>query len=102
VKVVKNKLAPPFRVAEFDINYNEGISRSGSILDVALDMGLIEKRGSWFSFGDKQLGQGREPTKRTIAEDKNLESDILAAIRLKMTGGKEEEPEKKKDGEKAD
>jgi recombination protein RecA len=95
VKVVKNKLAPPFRIAEFDINYNEGISRSGSILDVALDMGLIEKRGSWFSFGDKQLGQGREPTKRTIAEDKKLEADILAAIRSGMSGGKADEKEEK-------
>ena len=91
VKVVKNKMAPPFRVAEFDINYAEGISRSGSILDVALDMGLIEKRGSWFSFGDKQLGQGREPTKRTIAGDKKLEAEILAGIYEKMNGETAEE-----------
>ena len=85
VKVVKNKLAAPFRIAEFDINYNEGISRSGSILDVGLDMGIIEKRGSWFSFGGEQLGQGREPAKATIAGDKALQKKILDAIRDKST-----------------
>lgn len=84
VKVVKNKLAPPFRIAEFDINYNEGISRSGSILDVALDLGLIEKRGSWFSFDSEQLGQGREPAKATIASDKKIEEKIMKAIREKI------------------
>jgi recombination protein RecA len=83
VKVVKNKLAAPFRIAEFDINYNEGISRSGSILDVALDMGVIEKRGSWFSFAGEQLGQGREPTKATIAGDNEMQKKILAEIREK-------------------
>ena len=94
VKVVKNKLAAPFRIAEFDINYNEGISRSGSILDVALDMGAIEKRGSWFSFGSEQLGQGREPTKATIAGDSALQKKILAAIREK--GNPTTEKDKKK------
>ncbi|NOY75401.1 MAG: recombinase RecA [Kiritimatiellaeota bacterium] len=88
VKVVKNKLAAPFRIAEFDINYNEGISRSGSILDVALDMGIVEKRGSWFSFGSEQLGQGREPTKATIASDQALQKKILTAIREKGTAPK--------------
>ena len=98
VKVVKNKLAPPFRIAEFDINYNEGISRSGSILDVALDMGIVEKRGSWFSFGSEQLGQGREPAKRSIAEDKKIQESLLKAIRGKI---KPEPEEKKKTPAKA-
>ena len=84
VKVVKNKMAAPFRIAEFDINYNEGISRSGSILDVALDLGIVEKRGSWFSFGSEQLGQGREPSKASIGSDKKLEEKIMSAIREKI------------------
>ncbi|MBN1865273.1 MAG: recombinase RecA [Victivallales bacterium] len=84
VKVVKNKLAAPFRSAEFDINYNEGISRSGSILDVAMEFGLIEKRGSWFSFGGEQLGQGREPSKAAIAGDKKLEGKLMNSIREKI------------------
>lgn len=84
VKVVKNKLAAPFKTAEFDINYNEGISRSGSILDVAIELGIVEKRGSWFSFDSVQLGQGREPAKATIATDKKLETKIMSAIREKI------------------
>jgi len=84
VKVVKNKMAAPFRIAEFDINYNEGISRSGSILDVALDLEIIEKRGSWFSFDSEQLGQGREPAKASIAADKKLENKLMTAIREKI------------------
>ena len=68
VKVIKNKMAPPFRQAEFDIMYNEGISKAGSILDVATDMGILEKRGSWFSLDGEQLGQGRDQTKALIAD----------------------------------
>ena len=81
VKVVKNKLAPPFRIAEFDIMFNEGISRTGSIIDVATTMNIITKKGSWFSFQDKQLGQGREQTKETIKNDPKLEKEILQLIR---------------------
>lgn len=84
VKVVKNKLAPPFRKAEFDINYAEGISRAGSILDVGIDLGIIDKRGAWFSFDGEQLGQGREATKKYIVENKELEEKILKMIREKM------------------
>ena len=72
VKVVKNKMAPPFRVAEFDIMYNEGISKVGSILDVATDLGFLEKRGSWFSFEGEQLGQGRDQTKALLASNPEL------------------------------
>jgi recombination protein RecA len=72
VKVVKNKMAPPFRIAEFDIMYNEGISKIGSILDVATDLGFLEKRGSWFSFEGEQLGQGRDQTKALLASNPEL------------------------------
>ena len=72
VKVIKNKMAPPFKVAEFDIMYNEGISKTGSILDVATDMGIVEKRGSWFSFDGEQLGQGRDQTKALLASNPEL------------------------------
>lgn len=84
VKIVKNKLAPPFRIAEFDIMYAEGISRAGSILDVALDMKLLEKRGSWFAFEDDQIGQGREQAKQAIADDENLQKKLLQKIREKL------------------
>ncbi|MDD5727302.1 MAG: recombinase RecA [Victivallales bacterium] len=84
VKVIKNKLAPPFRAAEFDIIYSEGISRAGSILDVALDNNIIEKRGSWFSFENEQLGQGREATKNLLQENGGLQEKILQAIREKF------------------
>ncbi|MFA6814747.1 MAG: recombinase RecA [Lentisphaeria bacterium] len=84
VKVVKNKLAAPFHQAEFDIMYDEGISRSGSILDVALDMKLLDRRGSWFSFEEEQIAQGREQTKKAIATDKGLEERILAKIRVEL------------------
>lgn len=84
VKMVKNKLAPPFRVAEFDIMFNEGISRAGSILDVASDMGIVSKRGSWYSFDDQQLGQGREQAKDAIKADPELEKKILDQVRQKL------------------
>lgn len=84
VKIVKNKLAPPFRQAEFDIMFNEGISRAGSILDVALDMQLIDKRGSWFSFEDDQIGQGREQAKQALQDDRKLEGRLLAKIREQL------------------
>lgn len=79
-KVVKNKVAPPFRECEFDIMFAEGISRAGSILDVALDMKILEKRGSWISFKDQQVGQGREQTKTAISEDAELQRQIITAI----------------------
>ena len=83
VKVVKNKLAPPFMECEFDIMYNEGISRAGSLLDVALDMKILEKRGSWIAMGDIQIAQGREQAKKAIDQDKALAEKLEAAIREK-------------------
>ena len=88
VKVVKNKLAAPFRVAEFDINWNEGISRIGSIIDVALDMGIIEKRGSWFSFGSEQLAQGRDAVKALLTEKPELADAIYQKIKEKLAAQK--------------
>ena len=97
VKVVKNKLAPPFREAEFDIQYSEGISRSGSILDVATDMGIIQKRGSWFSMDGEQLGQGREQTKEFIQTEDGLQKKILKSIRDKVNGVEKETEEEEKE-----
>ena len=88
VKVVKNKLASPFKIAEFDIQFSEGISRAGSILDVAIDMGILDKRGSWFSMDGDQLGQGREQTKDYIAQNLELQNKILFKIKEKLAGTK--------------
>ena len=84
MKVVKNKLAPPFKVAEFDINWNEGISRVGSILDVATDMGILEKRGSWFAFEGEQIAQGRDAVKALLTEQPEMADRIYAKIREKL------------------
>ena len=78
--VIKNKMAPPFKVAEFDIMYNEGISKVGSILDVATNLGLLEKRGSWFSFEGEQLGQGRDQTKAVIASTPELQQKLTDRV----------------------
>jgi recombination protein RecA len=91
VKIVKNKMAPPFKIAEFDISYAEGISRAGSILDVACDMQIIDKKGSWFSFGTEQLGQGRDQTKALLQENEELQNKILEKIREKISTAKKEE-----------
>ncbi|MCF7790578.1 MAG: recombinase RecA [Victivallales bacterium] len=91
VKIVKNKLAPPFKTAEFDIQFAEGISRAGSILDVAIDTGVISKRGSWFSFNSEQLGQGREAVKKYIQNDSNMQKKLLEDIKQKIYGSAEKE-----------
>jgi len=87
VKVVKNKVAPPFRAAEFDILFNEGISREGSLIDAALEYGVFEKSGTWMSYGDQRLGQGRENVRNYLRENPTLSSDIEAAVREKAAGG---------------
>ncbi len=81
VRVVKNKVAPPFRTAEFDIMYNEGISKSGDILDLATELSLIDKRGSFYSYGDIRLGQGRENAKGFLRENMAMMEEIDLAIR---------------------
>jgi recombination protein RecA len=80
VKVVKNKLAPPFAVGEFDINYAEGISWTGSIIDAAIQYDLIDKRGSWLSFDGQQLGQGRDSACQLLKEDAAMEKKLLDAV----------------------
>ena len=81
VSVKKNKVAPPFRVAEFDIMYNQGISREGNILDVGVEQGIIDKRGAFYSYGEIRLGQGRESAKRFLMENGLLNLDIENKIR---------------------
>ena len=80
VKVVKNKVAPPFRKAEFDILYGEGISRSGEIVDLGVEMGIIKKSGSWFSYGDSKLAQGRDAVKKLIEDNPELADELSAKI----------------------
>jgi recombination protein RecA len=87
VRVVKNKVAPPFRTAEFDIMYNEGISKPGDILDLAAELGIIEKRGSYYSYGDIRLGQGRENAKDFIRENQELGAEIELGIREQALSG---------------
>ena len=81
VKVVKNKVAPPFRQAEFDITYGRGISKMGSILDVALDQNIVGKSGSWYTYGDQRIGQGRENAKVFLEEHSDLADEISTKIR---------------------
>jgi len=87
VKVVKNKVAPPFKQAEFDIMYGQGISREGTILDAAIDDGIISKSGSWFSYGDTRLGQGRENAKQFLLENPDLCQEIECKVRGKYNLG---------------
>jgi recombination protein RecA len=87
VRVVKNKVAPPFRTAEFDIMYNEGISKSGDILDLATELSLIDKRGSFYSYGDIRLGQGRENAKSFLRENPDMMAEIDLGIRQQTLNG---------------
>ena len=81
VKIVKNKVAPPFRLAEFDIMYGEGISKMGEIVDIGVEMNIIKKAGSWFSYGDTKLGQGRDAVKQLLHDNPELCDEIEAKIR---------------------
>ncbi|MBO7368066.1 MAG: DNA recombination/repair protein RecA, partial [Paludibacteraceae bacterium] len=80
VKVVKNKVAPPFRKAEFDIMFGEGISRAGEIVDLGVETGIIKKSGSWFSYGESRLAQGRDAVKKLIADNPELADELEAKI----------------------
>jgi len=84
VKVVKNKIAPPFRVAEFDIMYNEGISRTGDVLDLAVLHNIVEKSGAWFGYGEGKIGQGREASKQYLSENPTVLAEIEAKVREKV------------------
>ncbi len=84
VKVVKNKVAPPFRIAEFDIMYNEGISKTGDVLDLAVMHNIVGKSGAWFDYKEAKIGQGREATKKYLKENKDILSEIEQAVRDKV------------------
>jgi recombination protein RecA len=87
VRVVKNKVAPPFRTAEFDIMYNEGISKVGDLIDLATQLGIVDKRGAFFSYNETRLGQGRENSKEFLRQNPDLAADIEAVIRQRASGG---------------
>ena len=105
VKIVKNKVAPPFKVAEFDIMYNEGISASGDLLDTGTALGVIEKSGNTFMFGEVKLGVGRENSKAFLKENEKVFKEIDTAVREKVKSGEATIPVKlpeKQEGEKED
>ena len=91
VKVVKNKVAPPFRIAEFDIIYGEGISKEGSILDMGVNNKVINKTGAWFSYGDIRIGQGRENARNFLKDNPELCAEIEGKLRALIDEGAEEE-----------
>ena len=93
VKVVKNKVAPPFKQTEFDIMYNQGISYTGDILDLAIQGDIIQKMGSWFSYGDMKIGQGRENSKDFLADNKDMMKEVVTKVKSFM-GLDESKPEK--------
>ncbi|MBR2332080.1 MAG: recombinase RecA, partial [Alistipes sp.] len=84
VKVVKNKVAPPFKRAEFDIMFGEGISKIGEIVDLSVDYGIVRKAGSWFSYGEQKIGQGRDAVKELLSTNKELCEEIEAKLREAM------------------
>ncbi|WP_295653605.1 recombinase RecA [uncultured Mucilaginibacter sp.] len=88
VKIVKNKVAPPFRIAEFDIMFGEGISKAGEIIDLGVEYDVIKKAGSWFSYGDTRLGQGRDAVKQLILDNPELMEELEAKIKEVVTGDK--------------
>lgn len=88
VKIVKNKVAPPFRIAEFDIMFGEGVSKAGEIIDLGVDYNIIKKSGSWFSYGDTRLGQGRDAVKQLLYDNPELAEELEAKIKETVTGDK--------------
>jgi recombination protein RecA len=103
VKVAKNKMAPPFRLAEFDIMFGHGISREGSLIDVAVEHGVVKKSGAWYTFDDDQLGQGRENSKRFLRENPELAMQLQAKVfeAVGMTTNKDDETDGETDVEPA-
>ena len=91
VKIVKNKVAPPFRIAEFDIMFGEGISKAGEIIDLGVDFNIIKKSGSWFSYGDTKLGQGRDAVKSLLLDNPDLMDELETKIKAEVTAEKMEE-----------
>jgi recombination protein RecA len=82
--VVKNKVAPPFRAAEFDIIFGEGISKSGEIVDMSVELGIVQKSGSWFSYNNDKLGQGRDTVKQLLLDNPEMAKEIEVKIRAKI------------------
>jgi len=97
VKVVKNKVSPPFKQAEFDIMYGKGISREGSLLDVGVDLGLIKKSGAWYTYEGEQLGQGRENAKQFLSENPEIMMEVSDKVRTQLGVGDATEPAAKDD-----
>jgi recombination protein RecA len=93
IKVVKNKVAPPFRQCEFDILYGQGVSKDGEIVDLASELNIIKKSGSWYSYGETKLGQGRDAVKQLFADNPELAEEIEAKIRLATKPSTAPEPE---------
>jgi recombination protein RecA len=89
VKVVKNKIAPPFRQAEFDIMYNPGISKSGDVLDLAVEHDIVEKSGAWFAYGGEKIGQGREAAKKALEDNPKLMDELTKKVREAAEAAKE-------------
>jgi recombination protein RecA len=85
VKIVKNKVAPPFRKAEFDIMYGKGISKSGEIIDVGVELNIVQKSGSWFSYGETKLGQGRDAVKSLLEDNPDLMEELENKIKVKLS-----------------
>ena len=92
VKIVKNKMAPPFREAEFDIMYGEGVSREGDLIDIAVEHKIIEKSGAWFAYGGERLGQGRENVKAFLKEHIEMRTAIEEKVRKALGMSREAEP----------
>ena len=92
-KVVKNKMAPPFKQAEFDIVYGKGISREGSIIDMGVEAGIVRKSGSWFTYGDDQLGQGKENVRQFLVENPELANEIEQKILISLGIGEAQDPD---------
>jgi recombination protein RecA len=84
VKVVKNKVAPPFRAAEFDVIFGEGISKTGEIIDMGVELGIVQKSGSWFSYNGDKLGQGRDAVKQLLVDNPEMAREIELKIREKI------------------
>jgi recombination protein RecA len=104
VRVVKNKVAPPFKEAEFDIVYGKGISRMGELIDLGTGHGIIEKSGTWYSFGEERLGQGRENSIAYMTENRDIAKEVYSKLRMKLgldNGSKKEKPEDESKPEKA-
>ena len=100
VKVVKNKVAPPFRQAEFDIMYGKGISREGALLDLAVELGIVKKSGAWFTYEGEQLGQGRENAKSFLADNPEIMVEVSDKVLVAAgLGGSSEDAFSEKDDE---